>query len=149
MNLRALLGKYDALASWLQSPLLFALRLWWGWSFVRTGWGKLMHLDRTAGYFASLHLPMPKLNAIMAGSTECFGGALLLVGLGSRLVSVPLAFMMLVAYLTAEREALNAIFSDTDKFVSAEPFPFLLVVLLVLAFGPGAWSLDRLLQRKR
>ena len=92
---------------------------------------------------ASLHLPAPKLNALLAGSTECLGGALLLVGLFSRLVSVPLIFTMLVAYATADREALGAIFSDTDKFVSAAPFPFLLVALLVLAFGPGRFSLDQ------
>ena len=142
MNLRSILDQFESLASTLQSPLLFLLRLWWGLSLVRTGWGKLMHLDRTTEFFASLHLPAPKVNAIMAGSTECFGGALLLVGLFSRLVSLPLAATMFVAYLTADREALQAIFSDTDKFVSAAPFPFLLTVLLVLAFGPGKLSLD-------
>ena len=148
MNPFALLARFDTLAANIQSPLLFLLRLWWGLSFVRTGWGKLMHLDRTAEFFASLHLPLPKMNAIMAGSTECFGGALLLVGLGSRLVSVPLACTMLVAYITADREALQAVFTDTDKFVSAAPFQFLLTVLLVLAFGPGKLSIDHLLARK-
>jgi putative oxidoreductase len=91
---------------------------------------------------------MPKLNAILAGSTECVGGLLLLLGLGSRLVSVPLIFTMVVAYLTADREALNAIFSDTDKFTSAAPFLFLLTCLIVLAFGPGKLSVDALAFKK-
>jgi putative oxidoreductase len=89
------------------------------------------------------------LNAVMAGGTECVGGALLVVGLGSRLVSVPLAATMIVAYVTADNEALRAIVSDPEKFTSAAPFMFLLVALIVLAFGPGTFSLDRVLLKKK
>lgn len=149
MNLRPLLATFDRLAAHLQAPLLLVLRLYWGWSFAQTGLGKLMHLDRTAEFFGSLGLPAPKLNAIMAGSTECFGGVLLALGLFARPVSVPLTFTMLVAYATADREAVQAIFSDTDKFTGAAPFLFLLVSLLVLAFGPGALSVDHWLARRR
>jgi putative oxidoreductase len=149
MTPRALLEKFENVAAYLQTPILFLLRLWWGWSFAATGWGKLMHLEKTTTFFASLGLPAPKVNALMAGSTECLGGVLLLLGLFSRVVSVPLTFTMLVAYATADREALQAIFSDTDKFVSAAPFPFLLVALLVLAFGPGKLSLDHLFARRK
>ena len=148
MKLRPLLDTFDRLASYLQSPLLLVIRLYWGFSFARTGWGKLMHLDKTAEFFASLNLPMPKLNAIAAGSVECFGGALLLLGLFARPVAVPLIFTMVVAYVTADNEALHAIFSDTDKFVSAAPFLFLLAALIVLVFGPGKVSLDALLFKK-
>ena len=42
---------------------------------------------------------------------------------------------------------LTSIFSDPDKFVAAAPFPFLLTALLVLAFGPGALSIDALIKR--
>ena len=148
MQLRSLLAKLDAVASFFQSPLLLVIRLYWGISFARTGWGKLMNLDRTTGYFESLHIPMPKLNAIMAGSTECFGGLLLLLGLGSRLVSVPLMFTMIVAYATADKEALQAIFSDPDKFTGAAPVLFLLASVIVFAFGPGKISLDAALSKK-
>jgi putative oxidoreductase len=149
MNLRTTLDTFDRLASHLQTPLLFVLRVYWGWSFAQTGWGKLTHLDRTTEFFASLNLPAPKLNAIMAGSTECFGGVLLALGLFARPISVPLAFTMIVAYATADRDAVQAIFSDTDKFTSAAPFLFLLVALIVLAFGPGKWSLDQLRAKKQ
>ncbi len=132
-------------ANCLQCPLLLAMRLYWGWAFFQTGKGKLMNLDRTTGFFESLHIPMPHLNAIIAGSTECFGGLLLLLGLGARLVSIPLIFTMIIAYVTADSEALHAIFSYPDKFVSATPFQFLLTALIVLAFGPGRISLDWLI----
>ncbi len=142
MNPRTLLDAFDRFASHLQAPLLFLLRVYWGVSFAQTGWGKLMHLERTTEFFASLGLPAPKLNAIAAGSTEMLGGVLLMLGLFARPAAVPLTFTMIVAYLTADREAMQAIFSDTDKFTGAAPFLFLLVSLLVLAFGPGKWSLD-------
>jgi len=140
--------RFAQTASLLQSPLLLVLRLYWGWSFFVTGKGKLLNLDKTAEFFSGLGLPFPKLNALLAGSTECFGGLLLLVGLGSRLVSLPLAFTMLVAYFTADREALFGLFRDPDTFLAASPFLFLLVAVIVLAFGPGVFSLDWLLAKK-
>ena len=152
MNLASLYPKLDGhlatLGGWLRSPLLLLVRLYWGWGFFQTGKGKLMHLERTAGYFASLNIPAPKLNAIAAGSVECAGGLLLLLGLGGRVVPVPLIFTMLVAYATAESEALHALTSDPDKFTSAAPFLFLLAAVLVLDFGPGQLSLDAAFGRK-
>ena len=133
--------------SCLQSPLLLAMRLYWGWQFFQTGKGKLMNLDRTTGFFESLHIPMPHLNAVVAGSTECFGGLLLLLGLGSRVLTIPLIFTMCIAYATAETEALHSIFSDPDKFVSAAPFEFMLTAIIVLVFGPGKFSLDWLIAK--
>lgn len=148
MQLRPLLAKFDSVAAGFQSPLLLVIRLYWGVSFMQTGWGKLAHLDRTAEFFASLSLPAPKLNALAAGSTEFFGGSLLALGLFARPASVPLIFTMIVAYATADSEALHAIFSEPDKFVTAAPFLFLLAALVVLAFGPGRLALDALRFRK-
>jgi putative oxidoreductase len=149
MQLRPLLDKFDGLAATLQSPLLLVIRLYWGVSFAQTGWGKFMDLDRTTGYFESLHIPMPKLNAGMAASIEFGGGVLLALGLFARPACVPLIFTMLVAYATADKEALMAIFSDPDKFLGAAPFLFLLASLLVLAFGPGKFSVDHYWAKRR
>jgi putative oxidoreductase len=132
-------------ANLLQSPLLLALRLYWGWNFFLTGKGKLENLHKVAGFFQSLHIPWPFFNACLAGGTECFGGLLLLVGLASRLVALPLIFVTIIAYLTAESDALHQIFRDPDKFVTAAPFLFMLACLIILAFGPGVFSLDWLL----
>lgn len=149
MNLSSGYQKLDGLLAtlggWLQPVLLLVIRLYWGWSFFLTGKGKLLALDKTTAFFTELNLPLPKLNAIMAGATECFGGLLLLVGLGSRLVSAALLFTMCVAYGTAHREELGKIFSDTDKFTEAAPFLFLAASLIVVVFGPGKLSLDALL----
>lgn len=148
MQLRPLLAKLDATANFLQSPLLLGIRLYWGWQFAQTGWGKLTHLDRTAGFFDTLNIPLPKVNAVLAGAAECGGGLLLAVGLFARPAAVPLIVTMLVAYYTADNDALRAIFSDPDQFVTAAPFLFLLASLIVLVFGPGKLSLDAMLGGK-
>lgn len=141
-------GWLITIGTWLQSPFLLAVRLYWGWAFCQTGWGKLKNHTQTAEYFASIHIPFPDLNAYMAGATECFGGALLMVGLASRLTAIPLIVTMVVAYLTADFEAVQNITSNPDKFTSAAPFLFLFASLIIFIFGPGAISLDRLLGRK-
>ena len=131
-----------ALGSSLRSPVLLAIRFFWGWQFFLTGKGKLMDLARPTQFFESLGIPFPHAQAILAGSVECFGGLLLLVGLASRLISVPLMILLTVAYLTADIDRVRAIFSDPDKFVTADEFLFLFAVVIVFVFGPGAFSLD-------
>src|SRR5258708_33839310 len=90
--------KANALLTWVgnhaRSPFLLLIRLYWGWQFFVTGKAHLTHLHDTTEFFASLHLPLPKLQAIMAGSTECIGGALFLIWLGPRPTSPPLRFSM-------------------------------------------------------
>lgn len=135
-------------ASYLQSPVLLALRLYWGWGFFETGKGKLMNPEKVTQFFQSLHIPFPAFNVYLAGGTECFGGLLLLIGLGSRLISMPLIFVTIIAYLTAEIETVKHIFSNPDKFVSADPFLFMLACIIVLAFGPGVFFLDWVISRK-
>lgn len=135
-------------ASCLQSPLLLALRLYWGWQFFETGKGKLMNHEKVTQFFQSLHIPFPSFNVYLAGGTECFGGLLLLVGFASRLVCLPLIFTLIIAYLTAEIDSVKHIFDDPDKFVTATPFLFLEACLVVLAFGPGKFSVDCLLSKK-
>jgi putative oxidoreductase len=54
---------------------------------------------------------------------------------------------MVVAYLAADRAALQAIFSDPGKFYNADPYTFLFASLLVFVFGPGTFALDHLVTR--
>lgn len=138
----------DAVGSFLGSPLLLAIRLYWGWQFFVTGKGKLFNLDTTAGFFGELGLPLPKFQAALAGTTECLGGLLLLAGLLTRPVCLPLAFTMIVAFLTAHREAVTGIFGNPDAFVTAPPFLFLFAVVIVFVFGPGAISADCWTQKR-
>jgi putative oxidoreductase len=134
--------------SFLQSLLLLIVRLYWGWGFFLAGKGKLMDLEKPTQYFQSLGIPLPHAQAILAGATECFGGLLLLAGLCARLISLPLTILLTVAYLTADLDKVKMIFSDPDKFLTADEFLFLFVVVIVLGFGPGKFSIDWLIKRR-
>ena len=135
-------------ANVLRSPLLLFLRVYFFWQLLLTGLGKPSNIGKTSEYFTSLDVPLPTLNAYLAGATETFCSLFLIFGLGSRLVAIPIVFTMIVAYLTADREAVTSMLSNSDKFVKADPFPFLLLALIVLTFGPGQLSVDALLKRK-
>jgi len=131
--------------SGLQSPFLLAVRLYWGWQFAQTAWGKLSDIHKVIGFFTALGIPAPALNAWFVSGLEFAGGLLLILGLGSRLIALPLVIDMIVAYITADREALFSILSSPDKFMAAAPFTFLVASSIVLIFGPGKASLDVLL----
>jgi putative oxidoreductase len=133
-------------ANLLQSPLLLALRLYFFWQLFQTGQGKLSNITKIIHFFRDLQIPAPTVNAYFVSSLECFGGLLLMVGLASRPLALMVTISMCVAYLTTEQEALMTFFSNSDKFVKADPFPYLLTALIVLAFGPGLVSVDALLK---
>jgi putative oxidoreductase len=146
-SIRRLHAWFVQIASYLQSPLLLVVRLYWGWQMAQTGWGKLQNLARVTGFFTSLGIPHPGLTAAFVAFVEFAGGILLAVGLFSRITSLALAIDMIVAYITADREALFSFFSDPGKFYNADPYTFLAASLLILIFGPGLFALDTLIVR--
>ena len=133
--------------NFLQSPLLLALRVYFFWQLFLTGKGKLSNIGKVSEFFTSLGIPLPTLNAYFIGSLECFGSLLLIIGLASRPLSLLIVISMTVAYLAGDFEAVMNIFSDPDKFVKADPFPFLLTALIILVFGPGLFSIDALMKQ--
>ena len=116
-----LYARVATIFSYLQSPFLLTVRLYWGWQFAQTGWGKMHHITKIAGFFASLGIPFPSANANLVAGLEFLGGLLLIVGLGSRFIGLLLEGNMMVAYWTADHEALVSIFSDPGKFYGADP----------------------------
>ena len=128
----------------LQSPLLLLIRLYWGYQFAITGFGKFLHLSDIAAYFLSLGIPFPHFNAVLVGCIEFFGGILLFLGLFSRVAAIPMFCTLFVALLTAEPNALISLFKSFDPtaFFSSTPFPFMCAVVIVFCFGPGKLSLD-------
>lgn len=132
----------------LQSLFLLAVRLYWGWQFAQTGWGKLQHLPKVTDFFTSLGIPFPAFSAFGVAWLEFVGGIFLALGLGSRLFGLLLAVDMFVAYLTASRPALFSIFSDPGKFYADDAYTFLFASLMILIFGPGKFALDEILRQR-
>lgn len=81
------------------APLL--LRLYLAPVLLQAGWNKYQHFDSTVAWFANtdwgLGLPAPALLAALAIAAETLGAVFLLLGLFTRLVSIPLVITMLVA----------------------------------------------------
>lgn len=144
---RNLHARLVGLLNYLQSPFLLFVRLYWGWQFWQSGWGKLQDISKPIGFFTDLGIPFPVFNAWFVSLLECFGGILLFVGLASRLVSILLFIDMCVAYLTADRDALKQFFSEPGKFYGADPYTFWFAALVILIFGQGVFSIDHLIRR--
>jgi putative oxidoreductase len=142
-------ASFEHAADYLRSPFLLLIRLFWGWQFLTTGWGKLHNLPHVREFFASLGVPAPAIMAPAIATLEFVGGILLIVGLLTRLTGLLLACNMFVAYVTGDREAVASLFSsDPSKFLAADPFSFLLASLIVLCCGAGLFALDTLIFRK-
>lgn len=88
------LAKFDFIG-----PVL--LRIYLAPIFILAGLNKLNNIENVGYWFAGLGIPAPELMAWAAGLTEFVGGVFLLLGLGVRLVSIPLMFTMVVAAVTA------------------------------------------------
>lgn len=126
---------------WLPPSLA---RLTVGVVFLHSGWGKLNHLDKVVGFFESLGIPFAGVQAPFVASLEFFGGVCLLLGLATRLFSVPLAFTMVVAIATAKLEDVGSV---NDLFGLSE---YLYIVLLgwLVVEGPGRLSIDHLIKKR-
>jgi putative oxidoreductase len=147
LRLKKLYNLFFYYVAFGQSPFLLFVRLYWGYQLIQSGWGKLHHLDKVTEFFTSLNLPVPAQTAVAISCLEFFGGIFLAIGLLSRLTALALTINLIVAYITADREALFSIFSDPDKFYAAAPYTFLVASVIVLLFGPGKFAVDYLLDR--
>ena len=147
-HLLVLYRRFPSAFSSLQSPMLLLVRLYWGFQFAQTGWGKIHNLAKITSFFATLNIPLPCIAAPCVSMLEIIGGILLILGLCSRPISLLLACNMFVAYWTADREALSAIFSDPGKFYVADPYTFLFASLMVLLFGAGYFAVDTYIARR-
>ncbi len=153
MNLKPLMHAGES----SRGTLLVRIAL--GWVFMWSGAMKLVFENQGPLRFAKLGLPAPEELAYFVGGVELVGGAMLALGLFTRLAALPLAFDMLVAIATTK---LPLLVGAGPEPVSAAPKVGLwafayqarldLVMLLCCAFlaaaGAGIWSLDAILSRR-
>ncbi|HHB78808.1 MAG TPA: DoxX family protein [Saprospiraceae bacterium] len=88
----------------VQDIALLGMRLILAYVFYHTAMEKWSDMDATINWFGNkewgLGMPFPALNAYMAATTELVGAILLVIGLGSRTISLPLIFVMIIALVT-------------------------------------------------
>jgi putative oxidoreductase len=138
VKLRNLVHKVAGALAWL-GPLL--VRFFIGSSFMLNGWTKLHDIEGFTQKFIEWHIPAPHFNVVLVACTECFGGALLLVGLLTRIAAIPLIISMLVATISVKLPKVQ----DFSGFVNVDELLYLAVFLWLAVAGPGKASIDYLL----
>ena len=124
-----------------QSISLFLARLAVAYGFYEPAMMKWADIGAIAEWFGSMGIPLPTLNAYMAASTEIAGVVLLTLGLFTRLISIPLMIVMVVAIITVH---LPHGFSAGDNGFEI-PLYYMLFLALFASFGAGKFSFDYLL----
>src|SRR5271170_1591910 len=135
------------IGQYLKPAVLLIFRLAWGWELFESGRAHLANVPAMVERFQHWGIPLPHLNVYISGYTEMFGGLLLMAGLASRLIAIPLFFNFCVAYLTASHDTVVNFFrQDPSNIIDDAAFPFLITSLLILALGPGVISIDGLIK---
>jgi len=124
-----------------QSMALLLARVAVAYGFYEPAMQKWSDIGAIATWFESMGIPLPTLNAYMAATTEIVGVILLTLGLFTRLISIPLMVVMVVAIVTVH---LAHGFSAGDNGFEI-PLYYMLFLSIFASFGAGKFSLDYLL----
>lgn len=129
-----------------QDLALLVLRLATGLIFFVHGWQKLTGgVDGVAGFLGSLGFPIPAVMAVLLIAAEFGGGLLLILGALTHWVAKILAFVALIAWLTVH--------ASSGFLVGDGGYEFIMLIfaasVALAAMGPGRWSVDGMLKRKK
>ncbi|MGE3274388.1 MAG: DoxX family protein [Vicinamibacterales bacterium] len=126
------------------------IRLMVGAVFLSEGLQKFLFVaERGAGRFAAIGLPQPQLLAPFVGAFEVVCGALILIGLLTRLAAIPLIVIMLVALATTKWPILLASGFWMAAHEARTDWSMLLGALFLCIAGAGPWSADALFGGRR
>ena len=127
----------------LQNPLSLAGRLLLAAVYLPAGISKIGGFAGTAGYIASKGLPLPELGAVIAIVVEVLGGLALIAGLGTRAAALVLAVFTLAATVIFHNYwGVPADQAFVQQLMFYKNVGIIGGLLLLAAFGAGAWSMD-------
>jgi putative oxidoreductase len=124
--------------SWA-GPLI--MRIIVGYTFMLSGWGKLTHLEQVTENFVGWGIPFPNILTPFVSGVEFFGGAMLILGLFTRIPAAMLAVVMVVAIKAAKWGDVDSL----ETLLGFEEATYFAGFMWLAIAGPGAASLDRLL----
>lgn len=141
MDCKLIYQEFTRLSGYGRSFSLLVARLAIAYGFYEPAKNKWADIDAIAGWFGSMGIPLPTINAYMAASTEALGVVLLTLGLLTRVISIPLIIVMIVAIVTVH---LPHGFSAGDNGFEI-PLYYMIFLLIFVSQGAGKFSLDRVL----
>lgn len=127
-------------AEWL-GPL--AVRVVFGYFWFETGLAKLHTLDGFTARFVDWGVPFAGFSAALSAWTELLGGALIMLGLLTRLTAIPMIINMVVAIALVVIKNVGGV----DEFVELDEVIYILIFFWLLMAGPGKVSVDAWLAR--
>jgi len=141
MSIKKVYLEFSRLGEYLQSISLLFARLLVAYGFYEPAMMKWSDMKSVAEWFGSMGIPFPTLNAYMTASTEIAGVVLLTLGFLTRLISIPLIIVMIVAIVTVHLH--NGFSAGENGFEI--PLYYMAFLLIFFSHGAGRFSLDRLI----
>lgn len=128
------------------SKTTIIIRLMVGAVFLSEGIQKFLFPGiRGSGRFEKIGLPSPELLGFFVGAFEIVCGALILLGLLTRLASIPTLVIMLVAIASTKVEVLANEGFWLMMHGSRTDWAMLLGSFFLIIKGGGRWSFDQLI----
>lgn len=134
------------------------LRLIIGFGFLAHGWAKLMRGPEAFSHLLTqLHVPAPELMAWISTLTEVFGGLMIMAGLLTSIVALPLIATMLVAMFSIHIHygfsAVKTIGLTPQGPVFGPPgyeinLVYIAGLVALILLGGGRFSVDALLSKR-
>ena len=126
-----------------QNSLSFLGRALLAILFIPAGFAKIGGFAGTVGYIASKGVPLPEVAAASAIAIELGLGILLLIGCQARWAALGLAiFTAVVTFIFHNFWTFEGAQLVQQQQAFFKNFAAVGGLLLVMAFGPGGWSLD-------
>jgi len=140
MNLHGLYMGFTGITEYFKSLSLLIARLMIAYGFYEPAMNKWKDIDSVAGWFASMGIPFPTINAYAAATTELLGVGLLVLGLFTRLISLPLIVIMIVAIFTVHYA--NGFSAGANGYEI--PLYYMIFLIIFVSHGAGKFSLDNI-----
>ena len=142
--MNALYNKFVEGTGKLRDIPLLLFRLILAVGFYEPAMMKVKNLSGVAEWFGSMNYPLPMISASISMVTEVSGIVLLILGLGSRLIAMPMMFIMVIATFTVH---ISNGFPAGDNGFEIPLYYFLMLFALVV-YGSGKYSVDYLISKR-
>ncbi len=131
-------------------PAIILIRITVGCIFLSEGIQKFLFADTLgAGRFAKIGIPNPEFFGPFVGTFEIICGIMILLGFATRIFSIPLIIIMLVAITTTKLIKIPEDGFWETAHGARTDFSMLLSTLFLFITGGGKWSVEQYLNHRR
>lgn len=143
----SLYARFVRILDMLQAPFALFVRIWVSWVFLKSGWLKIQDWDSTLSLFHDeYHVPLlpPTLAAVAGTAGELLFSILVIVGLAGRLSALGLFAVNAMAVISYA----HVLYQEGFEAAIGQHYLWGFMLLVLIFYGPGAFSVDQLLARR-